>query len=362
MSRRTEGERIAQFDIWSRGYLSPEGDLSDAAPDFAHDRGELVALYRAMLKTRALDEKAVALQRTGRLGTYASSLGQEAVSVGIGAAMRPTDVFLPSFREQGAQLWRGVTVVEALLYWGGYERGSNFSGPREDFPICVTVGAQFAHAAGVACALSMRGEDRVAVAVGGDGSTSKGDFYEALNFVGAWKLPAVFVINNNQWAISVRRGDQTAAATLAQKAIAAGLPGEQVDGCDVIAVRAAVAEAIARAAAGEGGTLIECVSYRLSDHTTADDASRYRDDAEVSAAWSLEPVRRLREHLVAAHGWTKDEEETFRTEIRDEIEAGAEAYLAAEPDPPTAMFDYLYAELPAALAWQRAMVDGGEDG
>jgi pyruvate dehydrogenase E1 component alpha subunit len=192
--------------------------------------------------------------------------------------------------------------------------------------------------------------DNVAVAVAGDGATSKGDFYEALNVVGAWTLPAVFVINNNQWAISVPRDRQTRAQTLAQKAVAAGLPGEQVDGNDVIAVREATMRALDRARRGDGGTLIECLSYRLGDHTTADDASRYREDEEVGKHWKAEPLIRLRNYLVAAHGWSKEDEEASLRDSRAEAEKAAERYLAVPPEPARAMFDSLFAELPPDLA------------
>lgn len=337
------GEPVARFEITYRQYLAPDGGEVAELPEFALDRQQVLQLYSAMVETRAFDEKAIALQRTGRIGTYASSLGQEAVGVGLAAAMRRGDVLLPSFREHAAQLWRGVTMEELLLYWGGDERGSDFAGPRADFPVCIPVGDQYAHAVGVALAIRHQGAGNVAVAVGGDGSTSKGDFYEALNVAGAWKLPAVFVINNNQWAISVRRADQTAAETIAQKAIAAGIHGEQVDGCDVLAVRAAVADALERARTGDGPSLIECVTYRLGDHTTADDASRYREDSEVSAAWANEPIRRLRDHLVARHVWTKEEEEAVRSAAREKVEAAAENYLATPAMEPGAMFDHLYA-------------------
>src|SRR6516162_10010411 len=262
-----------------------------------------------MVLTRMFDAKAVALQRTGWLGTYASSLGQEAVGVGLAAAMRPDDVLLPSFREHGAQIWRGVSLKELFLYWGGDERGNDFAGPREDFPNCVPVGSHASHAVGVALAFRLRGEPRAAVCVFGDGATSKGDVAEALNMAGVWKVPAVFVINNNGWAISVPRERQSAAATLAQKAIAAGMPGEQVDGNDVIAVRMVAERALARARRGEGPSLIEAVTYRLSDHTTADDASRYRDDAEVSRHWPEEPVARLRNYLIKVGVWGREKED-----------------------------------------------------
>jgi pyruvate dehydrogenase E1 component alpha subunit len=312
-----------------------------------------------MARARAFDTKAIALQRTGRLGTFASCLGQEAVGVGVASAMQAEDVLLPSFREHAAQLWRGVTPQELFLFWGGDERGSDFQGPRRDFPACIPVASQFPHAAGVALAMSLGGEKAVAVAVGGDGSTSKGDFYEALNVVGLWNLPAVFVVNNNQWAISVRRREQTAARTLAQKAIAAGMPGQQVDGNDVIAVREVVAKALGRARQGNGGTLIECLSYRLGDHTTADDASRYREDDEVRAHWKKEPLVRLRNYLVAEHGWSKGNEEALLRDSAAEMEEAAKTYLATEPEPAGAMFDNLFATLPGDLALQR---EGPGDG
>jgi 2-oxoisovalerate dehydrogenase E1 component alpha subunit len=349
--------RTASFAIDCSMYLDPQGNPVGKLPNFASDGALLRQLYSAMVRARTFDAKAIALQRTGRLGTYASSLGQEAIGIGVASAMQADDVLLPSFRDHAAQLWRGVTPVELLLYWGGDERGSDFKGPRHDFPVCIPVASQFTHAAGVGLAMQIQEERGVAVAIGGDGATSKGDFYEALNVVGIWNLPAVFVINNNQWAISVPRREQTAAQTLAQKAIAAGVPGEQVDGNDVIAVRDATMRALARARAGDGGSLIECLSYRLSDHTTADDASRYRDDEDVRVHWKGEPLLRLRTFLAAEHGWSKDDEESLLTSSDAEMEAAAETYLATAPEPPSAMFDHLFAEVPPALAAQRKAFD-----
>jgi pyruvate dehydrogenase E1 component alpha subunit len=336
-----------------RRYLAPDGTMAAGSPAVARDGERLVALYRAMTLTRCFDTKAIALQRTGRLGTYASSLGQEAVAVGVASAMRPEDVLLPSFREHGAQLWRGVTSYELFLYWGGDERGNDFAGPREDFPVSIPVASHAPHSVGVALAFKLRREKRVAVCILGDGATSKGDFYEAINMAGVWRLPALFVVANNQWAISVPRAVQTAAQTLAQKAVAAGIAAEQVDGNDVIAVADATERALARARAGEGPTLIEAVTYRLSDHTTADDASRYRDDAEVSRHWTEEPLLRLRQYLAAQGLWSSDQEETLLAQCTAEIAAAADRYLATPPEPPAAMFDHLYAVLPPSLAAQR---------
>jgi pyruvate dehydrogenase E1 component alpha subunit len=336
-----------------RQYISSAGDVVQGLPEFAKNPRNLVPFYRAMLLTRAFDEKAVSLQRTGRLGTYPSSLGQEAVGVGVAAAMRETDVLLPSFREQSAMLWRGVSIEEILLYWGGDETGNNFSKARNDFPICVPVGTHFSHAAGVGFALKSTGKEDVAVAIAGDGATSKGDFYESINLAGIWQLPVIFVINNNQWAISVPRSKQSASKTLAHKAVAAGIPGLQVDGNDVVAVRQVVSEALEQARKKNQPCLIEAITYRLTDHTTADDASRYRDDAEVSEHWASEPIKRMRIYLEQHAGWSRIEEETLLNKISNKIETAANAYLESAPQSVESCFDHLYAELPDSLSSQR---------
>jgi pyruvate dehydrogenase E1 component alpha subunit len=346
-------DRVASFEIRSTSYLDPRGQACRAFPAFAQSSDELIRLYRGMVLARAFDTKAIALQRTGMLATYASSLGQEAVSVGVASAMAANDVLLPSFREHGAQLWRGVTLLELFLFWGGDERGHDYAIPRRDFPVSIPVGSHAPHAAGVALAMKLRDEPRAAVCVLGDGATSKGDFYEALNAAGVWKLPVVFVVTNNQWAISTPRSSQTAAETLAQKAIAAGMSGEQVDGNDVIAVRQATAHAVERGRQGIGPTLIEALTYRVSDHTTADDARRYRSDETVSRQWGFEPIGRLRAYLASAAAWTKDDEDRLLTDCRSLVETAASEYLAMPPARPEAIFDSLYAVLPENLARQR---------
>ena len=352
---------VARFEVRQRSYLAPDGTVLRPLPDFASDIPKLLALYRGMVLTRAFDLKAVSLQRTGRLGTYAVSLGQEAVAVGIASAMRQEDVLLPSYRDNGTLLWRGTKMEEILLFWGGDERGNLSSGPAHDFPYCIPVGSQAPQAAGVAYAFKLRKEPRVAVCLFGDGATSKGDVWEAMNFSGVHKLPLLFVANNNQWAISVPLKLQTASQTLAQKAIAAGFTGEQVDGNDVIAVRAAAEEAIAQARAGGGPRLIEALTYRLSDHTTADDAARYRPPEEVQTRWKEEPIARLRAYLVSQKAWGKAQEEELAAECQKEIEAAIERYLASSPRAPETMFDHLYAELPRTYASQRAQLSGGSD-
>jgi TPP-dependent pyruvate/acetoin dehydrogenase alpha subunit len=242
-------------------------------------------LYAALVRTRTFDAKAIALQRTGRLGTYASSLGQEAVSVGVACAMQDDDVLVPSYREHGAQLWRGATPLELFLYWGGDERGSDFAGRRQDFPNCVPVGSYAPHAAGVAMAFKLR--------------------------------------------------------------------GEQVDGNDVIAVHGVVAEAVRRARGGSGPTPIEALTYRLCDHTTADDATRYRGDAEVTRHWPEEPVLRMRQYLTRSGHWTADDEDRLLHQLAAEMDDAAATYLATPAQDPATMFGYAYARLPTDLAWQR---------
>jgi 2-oxoisovalerate dehydrogenase E1 component alpha subunit len=344
---------IATFNVRRRTYLAPDGAVLRALPDFASDRALVASMYRGMIQARAFDLKAVALQRTGRLGTYATSLGQEAVSVGVASAMRADDVLLPSYRDNAALLWRGVMIEDILLFWGGDERGSNWSGPAHDFPFCIPVGSQAPHAAGVAYAFKYRKQARVAVCLLGDGATSKGDVSEAMNFSAVGRLPVVFVINNNHWAISVPLSRQTAAQTLAQKAIAAGFCGEQVDGNDIFAVRAAADAAIASVRAGNGPRLIEAVTYRLGDHTTADDASRYRSAEEVKKRWKEEPIVRLRSYLVNRMSWSKADEEAIAGECEQRVDAAIERYLATTARRPESMFDHLYARLPGVYRSQR---------
>jgi pyruvate dehydrogenase E1 component alpha subunit len=268
--------------------------------------------------------------------------------------MQYDDVFAPSYREYGAQIVRGVKPRDILMYWGGDERGNDFSGPPHDYPWCVPIATQCLHAAGAALAFKLRGEPRVAVTCVGDGGSSKTDTYAAINSAGAYTLPFVLCIINNQWAISVPRKAQTGAKTLAQKGLAGGLDCVQVDGNDIIAVRAAMDHAIKRARNGHGGSVLELVTYRLSDHTTADDARRYRDDAEVKAGWEREPMSRLRTFLISEGVWSEAEEAAWKEECGKRVDEEVNAYLETKVQPVEAMFDYLYAELPAELEAQRA--------
>ncbi|GAB3735246.1 pyruvate dehydrogenase (acetyl-transferring) E1 component subunit alpha [Luteimonas pelagia] len=346
----------AKFEIEHLQYLKPDGKLSGKLPEAVPDPEALVPLFEQMLFVRTFDDKAIRLQRTGKLGTYAACLGHEATHVGIGASMRPEDVFAPSYREYGAQFMRGVKPREVLLYWGGDERGNDFSGPKHDYPWCVPIATQCLHAAGAALAFKLRGEDRVAVTCCGDGGSSKTDTYAAINSAGAYGLPFIQCIINNGWAISVPRRAQTGAKTLAQKGLAGGLDCLQVDGNDLLAVLEAMRRAMVRARNGEGGSVIEFLTYRLHDHTTADDARRYRGEDEVKAAWEREPIARLRTFLQSKKLWDKKREDTWIAECGAKVDEEINAYLETKVQPVTAMFDHLYADPPPDLLAQRDAV------
>ena len=344
---------IAQFAIGYEQMLDANGALVGEPPAFARDGDALIAMYRLMVLCRLFDAKAINLQRTGRLGTYAPCTGHEATHVAVGAAMRPEDVLCPVYREYGTQIWRGVTLTEILTYWAGDERGTDFKGPREDFPWCVPIGSQCPHAAGVAMAFKFRQQPRCAVAYIGDGGTSQGAFHEAVNMAGAQQLPVVFVVVNNGWAISIPTAEQTAAQTFAQKGLGNGVPGVQVDGNDVIGVRKVMEDALARARSGAGPTVVEAVTYRLSDHTTADDASRYRPAAELEAAWKLEPLLRTRRYLESQQLWDDAREAELRAACAAQIEEAVRGYQTRSESSTDAMFDHLFAHPPAALAEQK---------
>ena len=354
--------QAASFQIDYLQYLGADGRPVREFPAALRDPATLVPLFKQMLFVRAFDTKAIALQRTGKLGTYAPCLGHEATHVGIGAAMAEGDVYAPSYREYGVLFMRGVRPREVLLYWGGDERGNDFQegGARHDFPFCVPISTQCLHAAGAALAFKLRGEPHMAVATCGDGGTSKTDFYAALNSAGAYELPLVLGVVNNGWAISVPRSAQTGAQTLAQKGIAGGLFCLQVDGNDLVAVLEAMRIASERARSGQGGSVIEFMTYRLSDHTTADDARRYRDDAEVKAGWEREPMTRLRTWLTAQGAWSEADEAAWKEECGARVDEEVNAYLNTPVQPVEAMFDYLYADPPPELLQQRAAAIAAE--
>ncbi|MDR3477303.1 MAG: pyruvate dehydrogenase (acetyl-transferring) E1 component subunit alpha [Gammaproteobacteria bacterium] len=344
---------VARFEIPYYQYLNETSTVIDTLPEFAQDPQHLQRLYRLMVLIRVFDSKAIALQRTGKLGTYPSSRGQEAVFVGMGDALAKTDLFVPYYRDFGTLIQRGAKLSDFLMYWGGDERGNSYSDDKTDFPFSVPVGSQPLHAAGIASAFKIRKEKRAVLVTCGDGATSQGDFYEALNLAGIWQLPVVFVVSNNQWAISVPRSAQTGAKTIAQKAIAAGFSGEQVDGNDVIAVRERVASALKKARENNEPTLLEILSYRQSDHTTADDASRYEPKGVRETEWVKEPIGRLRRYLESIQAWSETDEQKLLAECGETVDQAVAEYQNCPPQPIESIFDYLYETLPDIYAEQR---------
>lgn len=351
---------IDRFEVPYYQYLNEESQIADEVPALAEDVKALKQLYRLMVLVRMVDTKAIALQRTGKLGTYPSTRGQEAVFVGVGHAMAKNDIFVPYYRDMGTLIQRGVSLTQILLYWGGDERGNQFTNNDQDFPFSVPVGSQPLHAAGAAYAIRYFKEDRAVVSMCGDGATSQGDFYEALNVAGVWKLPVVFVICNNQWAISVPRHQQSAAHTLAQKAIAAGIHGEQVDGNDIIAVEHRTALALENARLKHEPSVLEMVCYRQHDHTTADDASRYEPKGIRQQEWNKEPVIRLRRYLEKLGTWSEQDEQSLQTECAAEMDKAVKEYNKIAPQALTSMFDFLYEKLPTAYAGQRELIQSIE--
>jgi len=322
--------------------LDTEGRVDDALmPEI--DPSRIRDLYRDM---------ALKLQRQGRMGTWPPIKGQEAVQAGVALAMGENDWLIPAFREHGVMVLRGVPLHLVYAYWAGDERGSSYPEDVRCFPVAVPVGSQWQHGAGVGLSLKLRGEDAVAVAFGGDGSTSEGDFHEAVNCATVFDAKTVFVIQNNQWAISVPLHRQTAAETLAQKAHAYGLPGIQVDGNDVFAVFTAAVEAIERARRGEGPSLIEAVTYRIGDHTTADDASRYREDEEVEKWEARDPILRLCRYMERQGLWDDDQETVLREEAHDWVEAQVKVLEEMPPQAPEEIFTSMYAAMPPHVAEQ----------
>ena len=338
-----------RFTIEYLSILDSEGNLDTALePGIPPD--DLKRLYRAMVLGRRLDERMVRLQRQGRIGTFAPIKGQEAAQIGSVFALRPTDWMVPSFRETAAMLWRGWPIEKLLCLFAGRLEGGQPAPDQHDLPITIPVATQLPHAVGLAYAAQYRGDDVVVMAYCGDGATSEGDFHEALNFAGVWHVPVVFVVQNNQWAISIPLKKQTHSATLAQKALGYGFPGIQVDGNDLLAVYATSREAVARARHGEGPTLIECVTYRLGVHTTADDPTRYRSDEEVKAWERKDPLPRARAYLEKKNLL----DDGLEAQVDEEIARAVERFeTMAEADPLT-IFDHVFAERPAHLEAQRA--------
>ncbi len=334
--------------------LTEHGELDrELEPAIADDT--LRRMHRTMLLARRFDERALNLQRQGRLGTLIPAKGQEASQIGAMAPLNPDDWFVPSFRETPAAIWRGTPLSALLLYNAGYNEGGKPPQGWNNLPPSVPVGSQIPHAVGLAYAARQQGGKQVALVFFGDGATSEGDFHEALNFAAVFATPTLFLCQNNHWAISIPREKQTRSKTLAEKAFAYGMPGIQVDGNDVLAVYAAVSEATERARNGDGPTLVECITYRLSMHTTADDPTRYRKEQEVEEWSKRDPLPRFQRYLIERGLLSEQAIDEMEKEVAHEIEAAWEETQRKMHDhtDPLTLFEHIYREMPPYLREQR---------
>lgn len=346
--------------VESLSVLNADGQLDKALEPQLSD-ADLRRLYKTMLAARRLDERCLSLQRQGRMGTYGPSKGQEAASLGVAYVLDKGDWLVPTFREPAGLLWRGWPMPTWMLYWGGFEAGNEVPAGINDLPVCVPIASQCQYGMGIAWGCKLRGAGRVCATFCGDGGTSEGDFHEALNFAGVYNLPLIMVVQNNHWAISIPRSRQTAAPTIAQKAIAYGFDGLQVDGNDILAVIVAVREAVEKARTGGGPTLIEAVTYRLGMHTTADDPKKYRKDEEVKEWEARDPLLRFHAYLKQKGLLDEKVEKVLEEEVAAQLDAAVRAYESYKLDP-LEFFQHMYAEMTPDLKAQaeelKAYVDG----
>lgn len=343
---------IGHFSIKHLQVLGPDAQL-DKALDPKLSDSQAVAMYRWMVLAREADQRMLKLQRQGRIGTFPLCTGQEAASVAPALAMQDGDWFVGAFRELGGRLVRGESLLSYLLYYNGFEEGNHTDVDKRVMPIAVIVASQLLHAVGIGHAMRYKKEDKAVVVFVGDGGTSEGDFHEALNFAAVWNSPVVFIVQNNQWAISVPRSKQTKSKTIAQKAVAYDIHGVQVDGNDALAMYRATKEALARARNGDGPTLIEAVTYRLMQHTTADDPSKYRQDSEVEAWQAKDPLPRFRHYLEQRGLWSDGQEQTMRDALKVEIDAAVQQLETYKMQKPDAAFDHVFAASTPDIEAQR---------
>lgn len=350
---------IENYSGWNEPFqvCSPDGTLLEDNLRFEVTEDFLTETYRLLKFSRLVDLRAVNLQRQGRLGTYAPCQGQEGCQVGLVQGLEEADPLFPTYRETAAMITRGIPLEKIYQYWSGDERGSTWSRDRNVFPMSIPVGSQGLHGVGASYALQYRGEDRLSVVFLGDGATSEGDMLEAMNFAGVWKTPVLFFCQNNQWAISVPRKKQTASETLAQKAEAFGFSGVRLDGNDPLASYQMARELREYAIEESDPVFVEAVTYRYGDHTTSDDASRYRDEGEREEWMNKDPLTRTRRLLETTYGWDDSREESLEEKLNERIDEAIEAF-EGEPDPdPSSMFEYLYESVPDRLDEQRRQLE-----
>ncbi len=339
---------VKRFEVRLLRILDEDGNCDmQLKPDL--DEKRIKEIFELMILARTFDEMALKLQREGRIGTYASIRGQEAAQVGSAYSLRNSDWMFPGFRENAAYIVRGMPIEMLFEYWGGDERGNKIPDNINAFTVSIPVSTQIPHAVGYAWGAKLKGDKKAVIVYFGDGGTSEGDFHEGMNFAGVFKLPIVFLCENNQWAISVPRTRQCGAETLAQKALGYGFDGIQVDGNDVFAVYKATKQALEKAYQGNGPTMIECVTYRMSDHTTSDDSSRYRDSKELQDWVKKDPIERMRKYMKKANIWSEDYEKTIQLAASEKVSKAIEKAESISVPSPVDMFTSTYGEMPPRL-------------
>jgi len=305
---------------------------------------DIKSIYELMVLVRTFDDIALKLQREGRILTYASLLGQEAAQIASAYALQEDDWFVTTYRDHGVWIARGLPMENLYMYWAGDERGMRFEKNLKALPPAIPIGSHIPHAVGIAWAEKMKGTKNAVIVYFGDGATSKGDFHEAMNFAGVFKIPCVFLCQNNQWAISVPRSRQTASETIAQKAEAYGFEGVLVDGNDVFAVYKATQEALQKARTGKGPTLIEAYTYRLESHTTADDWRRYRSEKEVEEWRKKDPILRLRKYMEREKMWDEKREKELQEKVRTQVNEAVKKFETVPEPEKEDMFEHIYAK------------------
>ena len=326
------------------GEKIPDGEVDGLGSD------ELLALYRNLVLLRTYDERSVVYHRQGRIGTYAIFWNHEALQAGSVFALEDRDWIFPAYRESAIGLLRGMPASTVLSWWRGHPAGWWNPTDYNLASICVPIATQIPHAVGFAWGSRLKGEDRIALTLFGDGATSEGAFHEGATFAGVMKAPVVLLCNNNQWAISTPLSKQTAAPTLADKAIGYGMPGVRVDGGDVLAVYEATRDAALRARAGDGPTFIEALSYRAAPHATADDPSVYIDSERVEEERANECVGRYERYLRRLGLITDGDVEEIKQEALDLMRAGIAQAEAEPPADPSLVFEHAYADPPPSQA------------
>ncbi|ASF39255.1 pyruvate dehydrogenase (acetyl-transferring) E1 component subunit alpha [Halobacillus halophilus] len=340
-----------QFEMFQ--IMNEEGEIvnEDAMPDLSDE--DLKEIMKRMVYTRILDQRSIALNRQGRLGFYAPTAGQEASQLGSQYALEKADFILPGYRDVPQLIWHGLPLYQAFLFSRGHFKGNQMPEGVNAVSPQIIIGAQITQAAGVGLGFKKRGQDAVAITYTGDGGASQGDFYEGINFAGAFGAQAIFVVQNNRFAISVPVEKQSAAQTIAQKAVAAGIEGIQVDGMDVLAVYAATKEARKRAVDGEGPTLIETLTYRYGPHTMAgDDPTRYRTDDEDSEWEKKDPIVRFRKYLEGKDLWSEEEENELIENTKAEIKAAVKEADNTPKQKVTDLISNMHEQLPPNLEEQ----------